>query len=233
MSHLRQPPVTPNGIRDWRHPDYHLGSLTTITLYHDVICPWCYVGWIHAKRLTEEFGVTFDWRGAELVPPSMEWKPAPPKPVDPNAPPKPPSRFDLFVEAEGIVMPTPRPSFVRSHLALLGGEYALAQGTAVFEAYNDALYRGYWEEQKDISDVDVLTAFAESAGLDSGAFADSVRSERYAENIVPFDDEVYSIGIRHVPTFVFNAEEKIAEAPYSDLAHATDRFLVRSAKFKK
>jgi predicted DsbA family dithiol-disulfide isomerase len=230
---LQPPLVVPNNIRDWQHPDFALGSLTTILLAHDYICPWCYVGFLQSRRLTAEFAVTFDWRGAELVPPSMEWHPAPPKPADPNAPPKPPSRFDLFAESEGIEMPSPRPAFVRSHLALLGAEYALCEAPESFDAYNEAVYRGYWENRDDISDLAVLTRYAEAAGMNVAAFVESVQSERHAENIIPFDDVAYGVGIRHVPTFLFNAEEKLAEAAYSDLARATERFLIRAAKFKK
>jgi hypothetical protein len=56
---------------------------------------------------------------------------------------------------------------------------------------------------------------------------DSIRADRYTENIVPFDDEAYAAGIRHVPTFIFGAEEVLAEANYTDLAHAAERFLFR------
>jgi hypothetical protein len=76
-------------------------------------------------------------------------------------------------------------------------------------------------------------ARAEAAGLDG---VEAVWAERYAENIVPFDDEVYSSTGSASGTCRRSysiAEEKIAEAPYSDLAHATERFLVRAAKFKK
>ena len=114
--------------RNNRSPRFVLGSLTSVTLAHDFICPWCYVGYFHARRLTDEFGVTFDWRGFELIPPGMVYTPAPPQPVDSDAPPTPPSRFKLFAQAEGLVPPSPRPAFTRSHRALLGAEFARAQG---------------------------------------------------------------------------------------------------------
>lgn len=232
------PPVALTGEpdeRNYQSPNFTLGSLTTITLYHDYLCPWCFVGWIQAKRLAEEFGIEFEWRGAELVPPSMPHNPSPPKPVDPNAPPeppKPPSRFDLFATAEGVTMPSPRPKFTRTHRALLGAEYAwIMGGREKFDRYNDAVYAGFWERGEDIADLEVLAGYAERAGLDPSAFRASVEEERYAENVLPFDDDSYAAGVRHVPTFIFNGEEQLAEAPYTDLAHAVERFLVRRAKF--
>jgi predicted DsbA family dithiol-disulfide isomerase len=229
------PPVALTGDpdeRNYKSPNFIIGSLTTITLAHDYLCPWCWIGFLHAQRLTAEFGVTFDWRGFELVPPSMAHTPAPPKPADPDAPPKPPSRFDLFVEAEGYVMPSPRPKFTRTHHALLGAEYAHALGSQAFDRYNEAVYRAFWERCEDISDLTVLQRLASDAGLDGSALVAAIEDGRYENQVVPFDDDAYRIGIRHVPTFFFNAEEKLAEAPYADLARATERFLVRSEKFR-
>lgn len=216
--------------RDSSRPDFALGSLTTITLCHDYICPWCWVGFHHARRLSEEYGVSFDWRGFELIPPGMDFAPPPPHPVDPNAPPRPPSRFDQFLEIEGIPLRSPRPPFVRSHAALLGAEFARAAGR--FDPYNEIVYYAYWERHEDISDLGVLARLANEAGLDGRALAEAVQAERFAANIVPFDEPAYALGIRHVPTFLFGAEEKLAEANYTDLAHAAERFLFWTKKLR-
>ncbi|MES2465584.1 MAG: DsbA family protein [Armatimonadota bacterium] len=229
----KPPPLELSGHsdeRNYKSDHFTLGSLTSITLYHDFLCPWCWVGFLQAKRLAAEYRLAFDWRGAELMPANLPHTPAPPKPVDPGAPPPPPaakSRFDLFVESEGFVMPTPRPPFVRTHNALLGAEWARAEGPEAFDAYNEAVYRAYWEQGLDISDPEVLRSLADSHGLNGAALTESIRAERYAENILPFDDDAYATGIRHVPTFIFGAEEFLAEANYTDLAHAAERFLFR------
>ena len=214
--------------RDRFHPDFRLGSLTTITHCFDFICPWSWVGWHHEQRLTQEFGVTFDWRPFELVPPGMDFSPPPPRPADPDAPPQPPGRFDVYAHAEGVPMRSPKPPFVRSHAALLASEFARAQGR--FDAFVEAVYRAYWERAEGISNLSVLETLAEGVGIDGAGLTESVRAERFAERIVPFDDPAYAIGIRHIPTFLFGNEEKLAEANYSDLAHATERFLFRAKK---
>lgn len=216
--------------RNYRSDRFTLGSLTSVTLYHDFLCPWCWVGFLQSRRLLSDYGLTFDWRGAELMPASIPHTPAPPKPVDPNAPPPPPApknRFDLFVESEGIVMPSPRPSFVRTHNPLLGCEWARVEGPEAFDIYNEAVYRAFWEQRQDISDLEILESLAKAGGLNGTALVESIRAERYAENIVPFDDDAYVTGIRHVPTFIFGAEEFLAEANYADLSHAAERFQFR------
>lgn len=213
----------------------HLGALTSITIWHDFLCPWCYVALIQAEKLTAEFGVTFDWRGAELFPPALNYKPGPPQPTDPNAPPAPKARFDLFVEAEGIVMPTPRPAFANMHAALLAAEHVTVRhGADKANAFIAAVYRAYWEQQADVADLAVISRIAESSvAVPAPPLLESIASREYETNIIGFDDDAYTAGIRHVPTFVFGGEERLAEAPYSSLAHATERFLIRLEKYKK
>ena len=45
---------------------------SNVVVYHDYLCPWCWVGFFQAKKLTEETGVTFDWVGASLYPPELD-----------------------------------------------------------------------------------------------------------------------------------------------------------------
>lgn len=211
----------------------HLGALTTITIWHDFLCPWCWVALIQAEKLTAEFGVTFDWRGAELFPPALNYKPGPRPPADPNAPPAPKNRFDFFIDAEGIVMPSPRPPFVDMHSALLASEYVTVKhGAEKANAFIAAVYQAYWEQQADVADHAVLAQIAQSVDVPPAPLLESVTSGEYEANILGFDDDAYAAGIRHVPTFVFGGEERLAEAPYTSLAHATERFLIRLEKYK-
>jgi predicted DsbA family dithiol-disulfide isomerase len=147
--------------------------------------------------------------------------------VVPPDPTKPKSRFELFCEAEKIQLPSPRPGFVRTHAALLGAEWAKSVGVEAFDTYNTAVYRAYWEQCANIEDIATLAHIAQEAGLDSAALTESIIAERFADQILPFDDPAYAAGIRHVPTFLFGAEEQLAEAHYVELAYATERFLLR------
>ncbi|MBC8143117.1 MAG: DsbA family protein, partial [Armatimonadetes bacterium] len=130
------------------------------------------------------------------------------------------------------VMP-PRPPFLPMHNALLAAEYAtVTHGADAAHTFIAVLYRAYWEKHEDISDHDVLQGYAEAQGLDAAPLLASVAKDEFVANILDFDDDAYAAGIRHVPTFVFGAEERLAEAPYTDLARATERLLVRIEKQK-
>jgi predicted DsbA family dithiol-disulfide isomerase len=199
-----------------------------VTIAHDYLCPWCWVGFFQAKKLREEFPqIRQIWQGYELLPeelgPLPEYKPQTP---DPNAPPKPPSRFDLFSQAEGAPVPEGRTiGIVRTHNALEGAAYVQDKAPELFDAYNEAVYRAFWERSEDISDLDVLGRLAEGISLNEAAFLRAVSGREYYNDIVRFDDDAYAADITHVPTFLFRGE-RCAEAPYAAIQELAERYLI-------
>ena len=164
------------------------------------------------------------WRGFELLPEELGPLPAhDPHPKDPNAPP---SRFDLFSQAENAPVPEGRTiGIVRTHRALEGAAYAQDREPERFDAYNEAVYRAFWERSEDIGDLDVLTRLAAGAGLDAEAFLQAASSKAYYNEIVRFDDDAYAADVTHVPTFLFRGE-RCAEAPYTTIKELAERYLV-------
>ena len=196
-----------------------------VTIAHDYLCPWCWVGFFQAQRLREEFPqIKQVWQGYELLP--EELGPLPdytPQPKDPHVPP---SRFDLFSLAEGAPVPEGRTiGVVRTHFALEGAAYAQDKAPDRFEAYNEAVYRAFWERSEDIGDLDVLVRLAVSAGLDQAGFRAAVSSKAYYDQIVRFDDDAYAADVTHVPTFIFRGE-RCAEAPYTTIRDLAQRYLI-------
>ena len=114
---------------------------------------------------------------------------------------------------------------VRTHNALEGAAYAQDKEPALFDAYNEAVYRAFWECSEDISDLAFLGRLAEGAGLDKSAFMEAVSSKAYYDAIVRFDDDAYAADITHVPTFKFRGE-RCAEAPYTTIKELAERYLV-------
>jgi predicted DsbA family dithiol-disulfide isomerase len=195
----------------------------TVIIAHDYLCPWCWIGLFQAKRLKEEFPeIKQDWRGFELLPESLG--PLPnyrPRPRNPAAPPE---RIDILAERDGIPIPQNRTiGLVRTHDALQGAEFAKEVAPETFDAYNEGVYRAYWERSEDISDHEVLAGIAEAAGLDRLDFLNAISTRRYSSKIVPFDDEAYAADVTHVPTFIFRGE-RCAEAPYDTIRDLALRF---------
>lgn len=197
----------------------------TVTIAHDYLCPWCWVGFVQAGRLREEFPqIKQVWRGFELLP--EELGPLPDFKPQPKNPDAPPSRFELFSRAEGAPVPEGRTiGIVRTHNSLEGAAYAQDKEPERFDAYNEAVYRAFWEHSLDISDLDVLGRLAQDAGLDREEFLRAVTAKAYYHEIVRFDDDAYAADVTHVPTFQFRGE-RCAEAPYSTVSELAARYLI-------
>ncbi|HEY3332404.1 MAG TPA: DsbA family protein [Capsulimonadaceae bacterium] len=202
-------------------------SSDTVIIAHDFLCPWCWIGLFQAKRLQGEFPtLKQDWRGYELLPESLGplpvFTPRPPQPPDPS---RPPSRLDQLAALDGIPYRKNRAiGAVRTHDALQGCEYAKELAPDKFDAYNEGVYRAYWERDEDISDHNVLGKIASDSGLDGADFLRQIADKRYSHLIVPYDDPAYADDITHVPTFMFRGE-RCAEAPYETIRLMAARFL--------
>lgn len=189
-----------------------------IPIAHDFNCPWCWIGYVQAFRLKEEFGVELEWRGFELYPDELEWpEPVPPLPtLQPDRPPTP-TRLELAYAAQGMDKPTvERPKRMRTHNAHEAVELAKERGVA--DELMHRLYPAYWERGLNINEREVL--LAETAGLlDGSELTEVLASRRYADRIVGFNKPAYAVGVYNVPTF-FIGGERYAEESYRTLERA-------------
>jgi len=197
----------------------------SVTIAHDYLCPWCWVGFFQAQKLKQEFPqIEQNWVGYELLP--EELGPLPdygPKPKERNTPP---TRFELFAQTENVPLTEGRTiGVVRTHNALEGAEYVKEHAPERFDAYNEAVYRALWERSEDISDLTVLGSLAAGAGLDKDGFLAAVSAKTYHAKIVRFDDDAYAADVTHVPTFLFRGE-RCAEAPYATIRELAERYLI-------
>ncbi len=196
--------------------------MPTLTVAHDYICPWCWAAWEQARRLRREFPtLELVWKGFELLPEGMEYTPPPP---DPNEARKPriPGRLELLLIADGLTLPRRSRPFSRSRKALEGAEFA--REAALADAYHDAVYHAYWEEDRDIADLETLQEIAGRGGLDVPEFTRALADRRYRDRVIEFDEPAHAAGIWNVPTWQF-PREWIAEQPYVEVRRFAEEFV--------
>jgi riboflavin biosynthesis pyrimidine reductase/predicted DsbA family dithiol-disulfide isomerase len=189
----------------------------TIPVAHDFICPWCWVGFFQAIRLKNEFDVSIEWLGYELLPAGMVNEPSAPK-IEPLNKPAILSRFALLMAAENMVLPlVPKPPNVRTFNAHQAVEYAKTEG--VQDALVEAIYRAFWEDGRDINKIDNLCEIATGIVSDLANMRTAMETDQFGDQVVDFDDDAYSKGVYNVPTF-FVGEKRLAEQPYSVIRKA-------------
>ncbi len=153
-------------------------------------------------RLNEEFDVRVERRFLEIHPET----PAEGRPVSELG--YPPDQWARMMEnlermgkAEGIVF-SERTFTTNSHKALLLAEAAKKEGSVVFEALNEGLFRAYFTEGRNIGDPQVLRDVAQAAGVPAErlaqAWSDATCEERLAEDL----EAAARIGITGIPVFI-------------------------------
>ena len=96
------------------------------------------------------------------------------------------------------------------------GKWAESRGKG--DAFHNAVFRAYFADGQNIARLPVLTALAESVGLE-GRQAREVLSERLFEQAVDKDwQRSHKMGIRAVPTFALNGRLLTGAQHYQALA---------------
>ncbi|MDX2156383.1 MAG: DsbA family oxidoreductase [Hyphomicrobiaceae bacterium] len=197
-----------------------------VTIYSDVICPWCYVGIRRFGAALEAPGmpepVAIAWRPFELNPDMPE------EGMERSAyrarkfgPDKAAALDDQMRETgreAGITFAfdkmTRTPNTRLAHrLIWQAGTEGLGQQNAVVRR----LFSAYFEEGADIGRKDVLRALARDAGLEAGGVASALEDERSLDAVLDLEDEGLRMGIRGVPFFVLVDKYAISGAQPPEL----------------
>ena len=190
-----------------------------ITVYSDVICPWCYVG----KRRLEAalaspgmpIGVEFTWRPFELNPDM------PAEGIERRA-----YRASKFGEARSAQLDVQMASTGRE----LGIDFAFdrmqrtpntrlahrliweADRQGRQDAVVERLFHGYFEEGLDIGRLDVLEKVAAEAGLEADGVARALMGSESLEAVTQLEQQGYGLGIQGVPFFILLAKYGVSGA---------------------
>jgi len=89
-----------------------------------------------------------------------------------------------------------------SHEVLQAGEYALEQGC--FEQFNEAVFKAYFSDLRDIGDRAVICGIAAQCGLDAADLTRALDGNRYAARLREVTGMARSSGINSAPTFIID-----------------------------
>jgi predicted DsbA family dithiol-disulfide isomerase len=201
-----------------------------ITVWSDYVCPFCYLEAPVLERIRREFGdaVDVDWRAFEL-------RPEPEPTLDPDG-------AYLHTVWNRSVYPMARergmtlrlpPVQPRSRRALELAELAREKGR--FDEVHDGLFRAFFEQGKDIDDLDVLADVAAGAGLDPVETRAALEQGTYRERVLHDQGQAAQLGIRGVPAMVIHRPDLPPETavslsgamPYEAVRSAVERLLNR------
>jgi predicted DsbA family dithiol-disulfide isomerase len=190
-----------------------------ITVYSDVICPWCYVGKRRLEAALANPGmpaaIEFTWRPFELNPDM------PAEGVERKV-----YRARKFGEARSAELDVQMARTGRE----LGIEFAFdrmqrtpntrlahrliweADRQKRQDAVVERLFRGYFEEGLDIGRADVLAGIAAESGLEADAVDRALTDSDSLQAVTSLEQRGYGMGIQGVPFFILLAKYSVSGA---------------------
>jgi predicted DsbA family dithiol-disulfide isomerase len=119
-----------------------------------------------------------------------------------------------LAERFGVEMRFP-PFKPRSRLAHEAAE--VARESDLFEAMRVALFRGFFVENRDLGDLDVLVDIGASISLDPDELRSALESGRYRERVVELEAVSARVGVSAVPTIIIGGLAVEGVRPYEVL----------------
>jgi predicted DsbA family dithiol-disulfide isomerase len=172
-----------------------------IEMFSDFICPFCYIGFATARKLKPEFDLAITWRGFQIHP---EW-PAEGMPASDFRRDMMPemrraiwTRIGEMADAAGVTMRPPE-TLANSASALEACEFAQEIGRG--EAFEERVYRAYFEDGLNIGRPGLVADLASDVGIDRLALSAAFDSQRCALRLKNNAMAAQNRGVDGVPTF--------------------------------
>lgn len=187
------------------------GAAMPVTVYSDVICPWCFIGKRRFEAALSTPGVpseiSISWRPFELNPdmPDEGMERAAYRAAKFGA--EKAQELDEQMSATGRevgiafafdqMKRTPSTRLAHRLIWQAGRDGLIAQGAVV-----NRLFEGYFEEGRDIGRRDELVSLAKEAGIDGKDAKAALDAEHTLEAVLDLEDAGLRMGIRGVPFFI-------------------------------
>ena len=163
---------------------------------------------MEVEKLRREYELEVHW-WPFLLDPSI---PAEGREREPRTKPDdPPTHLELRGERAGITFRRGRRFTPNSHLALETAEYAQEIGHDD-EGLHRALFAAHFEGEADIGDLETLIEIGGEQGLDRDELRAVLGEGRYREQVDERITIAREIGVRGVPTFIFNERDAVVGA---------------------
>ena len=205
----------------------------TVEIWSDIVCPWCYIGKRRFEAALEAFEhrdeVTVMWRSFELD------QEAPREPEG-TAAERLAAKYGMSLERAATLH-----TEMTERAAADGLEYhfEIAKGGNTFDAHRmihlaatyghqadakERLLRAYFTEGESLGVWDTLVRLMEEVGVDPVEARESLRLDKFAEDVREDEALAQQLGIQGVPFFVFDRRYGLSGAqPVETMLTALER----------
>lgn len=195
-----------------------------IAIVSDLACPWCFIGKARLEKALENHGLT------ERV--AITWLPYE---LNPDMPAEGMDRT-AYLDAKfgtgkrkeieirlseaalesGVTFNWSRVTkSVNTRMAhmLVAAASTVQRGTEM----KAALFKAYWQDGRDIGDLDTLIAIAVEQGFDEQAARDELTNEELRETVIGLEAHAQQVGVTGVPFFIIDGKLAVSGAQTGDV----------------
>ncbi|MFO0358686.1 MAG: DsbA family oxidoreductase [Sphingobacteriaceae bacterium] len=193
-----------------------------VEIWSDIMCPFCYIGKRHYEAAIANFA---DSANVEVVWKSFQLDPSLPKPASKL------STYAYLAERKGMSVEQSKALHQNvvemAKNAGLNYDFDKAVVANSFDAHRliqfaktkglgdeaeERLFKAYFMEGKDMSDVTTLVDLGKEIGLNESEVKEVVNSTAYTNEVNSDIEEAHQIGVQGVPFFVFDRKYAISGA---------------------
>jgi len=200
-----------------------------IEMFSDFICPFCYVGFATIRKLKPEFDLEISWRGFQIHPewpaegmPAAEFR----RELTPEARQAIWARIGQMADAAGIAMRPPA-ILTNSRLALEAAEFAIELGKG--EAFEERVYRAYFNEGLNIGQQGVLAELGSEVGIEAQAMNVALESNRYSLRLKNNSMVARQRNVDGVPTFFLGEHPLVGAQNEATMRQILGRYIGKLA----
>lgn len=192
-----------------------------VEIWSDVVCPFCYIGKREFEKALNQFSesdkVIIEWKSYQLAPDM-------PNDTDKSIYEHLAEKYSMTLEesiashksvaerAKGLGLDYNFDIAVLANTSLAHQTIHFANDYGKQAEAEEALFRAYFTEGKNIADKNTLSKLIYSLDLDSNLFEKALNDERYKDAVLAEIQEGQQLGLRGVPFFVFDRKYAIAGA---------------------
>jgi predicted DsbA family dithiol-disulfide isomerase len=197
-----------------------------IEIWSDIVCPFCYIGKRKFEKALSQFKdkdqIEIEWKSFQL---------SPDKKTESDK-----SVYQFLAEHKGLSLEVAKSmsAQVTNSARQVGLEYDFDKAIPAnsFNAHRllhlaklhdlqdqaeEVLFKAYFTEGKNIDDIPTLVQFGTDLGLDATEVKNMLDSHQYASEVQQDIKEAQYLGLRSVPSFVFDRKALVAGAQDSQL----------------